>query len=128
MTDVAERRQSTDRRRDSEIPPPHNLEAERAILGAVRVDRRAIDLVADRLTPEQFYRDAHRRIYAAQLALFNRGITIDFLTLKDELSRAKALDEVGYHGWAITEQPGSQTADVEAARDMIQRMGRMFSL
>ena len=95
MTDVAERRQSTDRRRESEIPPPHNLEAERAILGAILVDQRAIDLVADRLTPAEFYRDAHRRIYSAQLALFNRGVTIDFLTLKNELARAKALDEVG---------------------------------
>lgn len=39
-----------------------------------------------------------------------------------------ALDGTGYSGWAITEQPGSQTADVEAARDMIQRMDRMFAL
>lgn len=39
-----------------------------------------------------------------------------------------ALDSAGYSGWAITEQPGSQSADVEAARDMIQRMDRMFAL
>ena len=39
-----------------------------------------------------------------------------------------ALDNVGYTGWAITEQPGNQAADVETARDMIQRMDRMFAL
>ena len=39
-----------------------------------------------------------------------------------------ALDSTGYSGWAITEQPGNQTADVETARDMIQRMDRMFAL
>jgi L-ribulose-5-phosphate 3-epimerase len=39
-----------------------------------------------------------------------------------------ALDSTGYSGWAITEQPGSQTADVASARDMIQRMDRMFAL
>jgi L-ribulose-5-phosphate 3-epimerase len=39
-----------------------------------------------------------------------------------------ALDGIGYSGWAITEQPGNQTADVESARDMIQRMDRMFAM
>jgi hexulose-6-phosphate isomerase len=40
----------------------------------------------------------------------------------------KALDSVGYTGWAITEQPGNQAADVETARDMTQRMDRIFAL
>ena len=40
----------------------------------------------------------------------------------------KALDSVGYTGWAISEQPGNQTADVETARDMTQRMDRIFAL
>jgi hexulose-6-phosphate isomerase len=39
-----------------------------------------------------------------------------------------AIDSTGYSGWAITEQPGNQAADVESARDMIQRMDRMFAL
>jgi L-ribulose-5-phosphate 3-epimerase len=38
-----------------------------------------------------------------------------------------ALDKAGYSGWAITEQPGNQTADVESARDMVQRMDRIFA-
>ena len=40
----------------------------------------------------------------------------------------KALDSVGYTGWAISEQPGNQAADVETARDMAQRMDRIFAL
>jgi len=40
----------------------------------------------------------------------------------------KALDTVGYTGWAISEQPGNQAADVETARDMTQRMDRIFAL
>ena len=40
----------------------------------------------------------------------------------------KALDNAGYTGWAITEQPGEQAADVEKARDMVQRMDRIFAL
>lgn len=40
----------------------------------------------------------------------------------------KALDNVGYSGWAISEQPGNQAADVETARDLAQRMDRIFAL
>src|SRR6266487_3623717 len=40
----------------------------------------------------------------------------------------KALDSAGYTGWAISEQPGNQAADVETARDMAQRMDRIFAL
>lgn len=39
-----------------------------------------------------------------------------------------ALDQAGYTGWAITEQPGNQAADLASARDMVQRMDRMFAL
>jgi sugar phosphate isomerase/epimerase len=40
----------------------------------------------------------------------------------------KALDNAGYTGWAISEQPGNQAADVETARDLAQRMDRIFAL
>lgn len=40
----------------------------------------------------------------------------------------RAIDKAGYTGWAITEQPGNQAADVESARDMVQRLDRMFAL
>jgi sugar phosphate isomerase/epimerase len=39
-----------------------------------------------------------------------------------------ALDRAGYQGWAISEQPSNQAADVETARDMAQRMDRIFAL
>jgi len=39
-----------------------------------------------------------------------------------------ALDKAGYSGWGITEQPGNQAADVESARDMVQRLDRIFAL
>ena len=40
----------------------------------------------------------------------------------------KALDDVGYTGWGISEQPGNQAADVDTARDLAQRMDRIFAL
>lgn len=39
-----------------------------------------------------------------------------------------ALDQAGYQGWVISEQPNSQSADVEAARDLAERMDRIFAL
>ena len=74
---------------------PHNLEAERAILGAVLVSPRALDTVADVLPERSFFRKEHQRIYAAMLAMSRRGEAIDHVTLHDELARTGALDDVG---------------------------------
>lgn len=75
---------------------PHNLEAERSILGAILAAHgRALDTVADLVRPEMFFRDAHRRIYRAMLRLHTRNEPIDFITLKEELDHSHDLAEVG---------------------------------
>ena len=74
---------------------PNNLEAERAVLGAILVNTAVIEQVATSLQPGQFYREAHRRVYTAMQALHSRRAPIDFVTLKEELARVGALDEVG---------------------------------
>ncbi len=74
---------------------PHNLEAERSVLGAVLIHNDAFNQAAEVLTPRDFYRDAHRRIFEKMIQLSERGNAIDFITLKEELSRAGELDEVG---------------------------------
>ena len=74
---------------------PHNLEAERSVLGAILVHNDAFNLAAQVITPADFYRDAHRRIFDKMIALNERNQAIDFVTLKEELSRAGELDEVG---------------------------------
>jgi len=75
---------------------PHNLEAEQSILGVVLVTHgKALDDLADRVTPEMFFRDSHQRIYRAMLAMYQRSEAIDFVTLKDTLAKADALDVVG---------------------------------
>lgn len=75
--------------------PPHNHEAEAAVLGSVLLDRDVIDRVSDGLHPEDFYREANGLIYAAMLALAGRGEPVDYVTLIDELGRAGLLDRVG---------------------------------
>ncbi len=74
---------------------PHNPEAERTVLGAVLVDNAAFNSAAELLSREDFYREAHRRIFDAMAALAERSQPIDLVTLKDELVRGAALEAVG---------------------------------
>jgi len=74
---------------------PHNLEAERSVLGAILVHNDAFNLAAQVINEKDFFRDAHRRIFDKMIALNERGHVIDFVTLKEELSRAGDLDDVG---------------------------------
>ena len=74
---------------------PHNLEAERSVLGAILVHNDAFDEAVQVIDARDFYRDAHRRIFDKMVALSERHQAIDFVTLKEELSRGGDLDEVG---------------------------------
>jgi replicative DNA helicase len=74
---------------------PHNLEAERSVLGAILVHNDAFNTAAQVIDGRDFYRDAHRRIFDRMVALSERGEAIDFVTLKEELSRGGDLEEVG---------------------------------
>ncbi|MEB3328098.1 MAG: replicative DNA helicase [Candidatus Sericytochromatia bacterium] len=79
--------------------PPHNLEAEQAVLAAMMVDREAIARVSQLLAPESFYRQAHGLIFEAVRALYERGEPVDLITLRDELGTH--LDEVGGYGYLV---------------------------
>jgi replicative DNA helicase len=74
---------------------PHNLEAERSVLGAILVHNDAFNSAAQIITEKDFFRDAHRRIFDKMIALNERGAAIDFVTLKEALTRAGELDDVG---------------------------------
>jgi replicative DNA helicase len=76
-------------------PLPHNLEAERAVLGAVLLDPEAIHRAVEFIKDTDFFRDAHRRIFAKMLELAERSQAIDFITIKDELDRSGDLEQVG---------------------------------
>jgi replicative DNA helicase len=74
---------------------PHNLDAERAVLGAVLLHGDTIHEALELIDAEDFYRDAHRRIFDKMVRLLERAQAIDFITLKDELGRTGELDTVG---------------------------------
>src|SRR6195256_5266377 len=74
---------------------PHNREAERSVLGAILVHNDAFNTAAQVIDSRDFYRDAHRRIFDRMVTLSERNEAIDFVTLKEELSRGGDLDDVG---------------------------------
>jgi len=75
--------------------PPHNPEAEQAILGGILINNDALNQVADILSSEDFYREAHAHIFEGMLALYNRDEPVDMITLSQVLKENGILDKVG---------------------------------
>ena len=74
---------------------PHNLEAERSVLGAILLHNDAFNTAVETIDSNDFYRDAHRRIFDKMVHLAERGEAIDLITLKEALNKAGDLDAVG---------------------------------
>jgi replicative DNA helicase len=75
--------------------PPHNLDAEQSVLGAMLESQDAIANVVEILNPDDFYKPAHSEIYEAIMALFNRHEAIDAITVVEELSRRGTIEGIG---------------------------------
>ncbi|EGO65688.1 replicative DNA helicase [Acetonema longum] len=75
--------------------PPQNLEAEQSVLGAMLIEREAISRVSEILRPEDFYREAHRLIFQAMLALFNKNDAVDMVTVVESLRKDDKLEPAG---------------------------------
>ncbi len=75
--------------------PPHSVEAERSVLGAIMLDKEAIIKVADLLSVGDFYNDTHNLIYEAIQDLFTNSDPIDVLSISSKLEDSKNLDRIG---------------------------------
>ena len=75
--------------------PPHDLDAERAVIGAMLVSEAAVSVVGESLAAEDFYSETHRVLYGAMMRLYSRGEPIDQLTLSDELRSVGEFDRIG---------------------------------
>lgn len=75
--------------------PPHNLDAEKSLLGAMLLSRDAIAAAMETCGSEDFYKPAHAHIFDAVNVLYNQGEPADPVTVADELARAGLLDSVG---------------------------------
>ena len=75
--------------------PPHNEDAERSVLGAVLLDNAVLDELSGQITPEDFYREAHRHVFRAMVQLHQRGEPVDVLTVADYLEAEDRLEAAG---------------------------------
>jgi replicative DNA helicase len=75
--------------------PPHNLDAERSLLGGILLDGQAFNDVVGMVSADEFYRDAHRKIFEAMSSLQEKSQPIDRITLKDALTAQGAFEAVG---------------------------------
>jgi replicative DNA helicase len=92
---MVERTKDSKRRPDQRIPP-HNLEAEESLLGALLLSRDAVGTVAEMgLLAADFYKPSHQHIYEAIRVLTSAGQPVDTVTVGDELRREGLLDDVG---------------------------------
>ncbi|HLS60849.1 MAG TPA: replicative DNA helicase [Virgibacillus sp.] len=75
--------------------PPHNIEAEQAVIGAIFLEPGAFSAASEILLAEDFYRASHQRIFQSMMTLSNKGEPIDLVTVTTLLSNEQVLDEAG---------------------------------
>jgi replicative DNA helicase len=75
--------------------PPQHLEAEQSVLGGMLIENEAIPKVMEILSPDDFYREAHRKIYDSLIDISERNEPADLITLTNELRKKEHLDAVG---------------------------------
>lgn len=75
--------------------PPYSPEAEKTVLGGIIVNNKNLNVVLSIISPEDFYREANRRILEKIIALVDKELPVDLLSLSEELQRAGYLEEVG---------------------------------
>ncbi len=90
--------------RRSSRTPPHNLEVESSLLGAMLLSREAIADAVELVTPDDFYKPSHGHIFEAITALYSAGEPVDVVTVAAELQRVELLDAIGGSGSLLSMQ------------------------
>src|SRR2546430_3086179 len=75
--------------------PPHNIEAEESLLGAMLLSKDAIASAVETVSPEDFYKPAHGHLFEAIQTLYGRGEPVDPVTVAEELRRARPPQGLG---------------------------------
>ena len=108
---------------------PHNLEAEKSVLGAILIHNDAFNHAAEVIDARDFFRDAHRRIFDKMISLSERSEAIDLVTLKEELRRSGELDEVGGPAYIASLADGvPRTANVEHYARIVKEKATLRNL
>ncbi|NRB83108.1 MAG: replicative DNA helicase [Winogradskyella sp.] len=103
--------------------PPQAIDLEEVVLGAMMIDKKGVDEVIDILSPEAFYKEAHKHIFEAIFKLFESSEPVDLLTVSSQLKKDEKLDLVGGDFYLISlTQRVSSSAHIEFhARIILQK-------
>lgn len=74
---------------------PYNREAEEFILGGILLENSALDAITEKIVPQDFYSERHQSIFAEMIALREKGLPIDFVSLSEAMEKRGLLDKVG---------------------------------
>jgi replicative DNA helicase len=108
--------------------PPHDLDAEQAVLCGVLLDNRSIHKARKYIQAKDFYREAHQSIFEAMESLADHREAIDLITLADELRKRDYLEKVGGPEYLIAlSQAVSTTAIIEHYAKIIKALSRRRS-
>jgi replicative DNA helicase len=82
--------------------PPHNMEAEQAILGGILINNEAMNQIMDILSPECFYREAHGHLFEGMVSLYNSDEPVDLITLSQYLTQKNLLEKAGGSDYLVS--------------------------
>jgi len=109
--------------------PPNNIEAEQSVLGAMLLDKDAISTAAEILKGEDFYKEAHGKIFDTIIELYDRDEPVDLVTLVDSLRMKGILDAIGgvtYLSNLVTSVP--TTANVKYYAKIVEEKATLRNL
>ena len=109
--------------------PPHNLDAEQAVLGSMFLSQEAVEGATTALLAEDFYRPAHARIFSAMLDLYARSIPVDHLSVADRLESWGDLEAAGGKPYLLDVTEIVPTAaNWKRYSDIVKRMSMLRQL
>ena len=108
---------------------PHNLDAEKSVLGAILIQNEAFNHAAELIDSKDFFRGAHARIFEKMVVLSERGDAIDFITLKEELTKSGEIEDVGGPAYLASLADGvPRSANVEYYARIVKEKSTLRSL
>lgn len=109
--------------------PPHDIEAEQAILGSMLMDKDAVISALEKLKPEDFYREDNKEIFSAIFSLYSKTVPIDVVTVKSELVEMGSFERIGGFEY-LAELPDKvpTTANVERYIKIVEEKSMMRKL
>lgn len=109
--------------------PPHDLEAEQAVIGSMLTDKDAVMAAVEKLKSESFYREDNKLIFEAILNLYNRSEPVDLVTVKDELTSMGSFEKVGgFEYLATLPDKVPTTANVEKYIHIVEEKATLRQL